>query len=100
MVSMTKKPTKGADTFYTDQKPPSAQYLVSTMSNTSFGSSPSDVRLESHPPTSPSVHYNRGFNGHRNPLGAGAVANGHQDGLKPIQIVVADVNPRPNSTHV
>src|SRR6218665_2440508 len=96
---MLKKPKKGAEAFYDGLEPQSAQYLVSSMSLPSFGSSPPDARLDSHLPNSPGVHYNRGFDVDHNPSGAENGSNGNGDSYKPIQIVAADVStPRPTST--
>lgn len=93
-----KKAKKGTDAFYTGQEPQSAQYLVSSMSINSFGSSPSDARLETQVSNSPGVHYNRGLDVDHHPS---AGANGHEEGFKPIQIVAAaDVNKRSSSTHI
>lgn len=105
MMTPLKKPKKGGDgTLYASNEPQSAQYLVSSMSITSFGSSPSDAHLESHLASRPSplVYYNPGLeadernNGSRN-AGPHAVSYEHEEGYRPIQIMAADATGRPKS---
>lgn len=98
MMSPMKKPKKGGDGgLYAGQEPQSAQYLVSSTSIGSFGSSPSEVNLDVHLPGSPSlVYYNRGSDNQQ--AGHGVPYEVNQDGFRPIQMVAADVSSRPKSS--